>query len=115
VSSKYWTKRVEFKGNKVYQQDGIIDPRKIDTKTGKTNLELMKSGKAPKGPDGESVNLHHMIQTKKGGIAEITQEMHQKKTKIIHINPNSMGSGIKRSAFDTWREAYWKNRAKDFM
>ena len=93
----------------------MIDPRKIDLETGLANLELMKIGKAPIGPDGKKINLHHMIQTEKGSIAEISKTMHQQKTKIIHINPNSMGSGIKRSTFDTWREAYWKNRAKDFM
>ncbi|AKG33933.1 hypothetical protein VK70_04505 [Paenibacillus durus ATCC 35681] len=59
---KYWNKATEFNGTKVYQRNDIIDPNLTD-KLGKTNLERMKQGLAPIGPDGKSINLHHTIQT----------------------------------------------------
>jgi hypothetical protein len=74
----------------------------------------MQQGIAPIGPDGKSINLHHMTQTNDSAIAEITQSFHQENTKVIHINPNTIPSGIDRSAFDTWKKTYWKNRANDF-
>ncbi|MGO4569470.1 HNH/ENDO VII family nuclease [Rhizobium sp. 2YAF20] len=45
----------------------------MDPKTGKANLELMQAGRAPIGPDGNPINLHHMTQTQDGPIAELTQ------------------------------------------
>lgn len=111
---EYWDKNVEFKGNKVYQRDDLIDPNYIDLKLEKSNLELMKEGLAPRGPDGYAINLHHLIQTHAGAISEVTQTFHQQYKKIIHINPSSVKSEINRKEFDTWRANYWKNRAKDF-
>lgn len=61
-----------------------------------------------------TMNLHHLIRSENGGIAEMTKSFHQKNTKIIHINPNTIESGIDRAAFDKWRQTYWKERAKDF-
>ncbi|WXF89260.1 HNH/ENDO VII family nuclease [Pseudomonas syringae pv. atrofaciens] len=60
----------------------------------------MASGRAPIGIDGESINLHHMIQTQNGGIAELTQTFHQKYSSTIHINPNTIPSGIDRPLFN---------------
>jgi hypothetical protein len=74
----------------------------------------MNSGIAPLGPDNKSINLHHMTQMHKGPIAELTQSFHQKHTKIIHINPNSISSNIERCNFTSWKRAYWKSRAADF-
>ena len=113
LDPKYWNKRIEYKGNTVYQRNDLIDP-KIINKKGISNLHQMKMGKAPHGIDGEKIELHHMLQTQKGPIAEVTQTFHQQYTKIIHINPSSIPSGINRSHFKTWRENYWKERAKDF-
>ncbi len=110
---KYWTKATEFKGVKVYQRDDIIDPQRIDN-GGRTNVQRMEEGVAPIGTDGKSVNLHHMIQTNDSAIAEVTRDFHQKNTKVLHINPNSIPSGINRQAFDAWKRSYWRNRAKDF-
>ena len=111
--SKYWSIFKEVGGKKVYQRDDLIDINKID-KDGLTNLQRMKNGKAPLGPDDQPINLHHMIQTEDSAIAEITQSMHQRYKKTIHINPNSMPSAIYRPKFKRWREEYWKNRVKDF-
>lgn len=55
-----------------------------------------------------------MTQTNESAIAEVTQSFHQENSSVIHINPNTIPSGINRSEFDAWRKAYWKNRANDF-
>ena len=112
---KYWTKVDTFKGIKVYQRDDLINPNLIDSK-GRTNLErMLNDGIAPLDSNGDSINLHHMIQTNDSAIAEVTKKFHQQNTKTIHINPNTIPSGINRNTFDSWKRAYWKNRAKDFM
>lgn len=111
---KYWTKCEIFKGIKVYQRDDLIDPL-LKNKRELTNLQLMEKGNAPIDKiSGKPINLHHMTQQNDSAIVEVTKDFHQINTKVIHINPNKMGSGINRSAFDSWRRAYWKNRAKDF-
>jgi filamentous hemagglutinin len=80
-----------------------------------TNLELMQAGRAPIGPDGLPLNLHHMLQTQDGPIAELTQTFHQQNYSTVHINAGSnIPSGINRSAFNAWRSRYWMNRANDF-
>ncbi|WP_218966702.1 HNH/ENDO VII family nuclease, partial [Snodgrassella communis] len=112
---QYWTKDpIEFNGNKVYQRNDLFDPKYVDPKSGKTNLQLMEKGRAPIGHDGKPVNLHHMTQRHNSPIAEVTQSFHTDNRKSIHINDNSVPSGINRSQFDKWRSSYWKNRANDF-
>nr|WP_323840167.1 DUF637 domain-containing protein [Photorhabdus sp. CRI-LC] len=111
----YWSAEpIEFQGNKVYQRNDIFDPKYIDPKSGKTNIELMSSGRAPIGADGKPVNLHHMLQKQDGAIAEITQSFHKENHGVIHINDNSIPSGINRAEFNKWRSNYWKDRAKSY-
>ncbi|MBC1250596.1 hypothetical protein HB801_12125, partial [Listeria welshimeri] len=110
---KYWKKEVVFKGTKVYQRDNIIDINKVDIK-GRTNLQRMEKGLAPLGSDGNPINLHHMTQREISSIAEVEQSFHQINSKTIHINPNSIPTGIDRKAFNKWRSDYWKERAKEF-
>ncbi len=104
-----------FKGqtNKVYKRDDLIDLNLVSKKTGKTNLEMMLDGNAPIGPDGKPLNLHHSLQTMDSPLVEITETFHQKYTKIIHINPKDIPSGIDRSVFDAWRKEYWMKRATE--
>lgn len=71
-------------------------------------------GRAPIGADGKPVNLHHMLQSQDGPIAEVTQSFHKDNHSTIHINDNSIPSGINRSEFNKWRSDYWKQRANDF-
>lgn len=110
---KFWTKSTEFNGVKVYQRNDIINPNLTD-KLGRTNLERMKQGLAPLGSDGKPINLHHMVQMNDSAIVEVTQSFHQLNSRIIHINPNSIPSGINRAEFDAWRRLYWMFRANDF-
>ena len=110
---KFWTETATFKNVKVYKRNDIFDPKLVD-KDGLTNLQRMQAGKAPIGKDGKSVNLHHMLQSEAAGIAEVTETFHKLNHKIIHINPNTVPSGINRNQFNTWKRNYWKNRANDF-
>lgn len=103
-SRQYWTKTVTFKKIKVYQA-------KNQFKYTKANIERMKKGRAPIGSDGKSVNLHHMTQRNTSSIAEVTSTFHKKYSKILHINPNTIPSGIDRKKFTTWKSSYWKWRA----
>ncbi|MCB5205461.1 DUF637 domain-containing protein, partial [Neorhizobium sp. T786] len=115
---KFWSEEpIVFNGNEVYQRNDLFDPNLVTSwrergmvVTG-TNLERMASGRAPIGVDGKSVNLHHLTQTHSGAIAEVTQTFHQTNSKTIHINSNTIPSGIDRPEFDSWRAKYWSDRA----
>ena len=74
----------------------------------------MQSGRAPIGYDGKPINLHHMTQKQSGAIVEVSQSFHQQNKGVIHINPNTIPSGIKRNEFNQWKKNYWINRANDF-
>lgn len=101
---KYWANEpVQFSGNKVYQRNDLFDPKYIDPKSGKTNLQLMERGRAPISHDSKSVNLHHMTQKQGGPIAEVTQTFHKDNHSVIHVNDNSIPSGINRNQFNKWR------------
>lgn len=112
----YWSQEpVQFNGNKVYQRNDLIDASRVDASTGLTNKQLMENGLAPYGTDGKKVNLHHMLQTQDGPIAEVTQSFHQKNSGVIHINSGSeIPSGINRAQFEKWKKNYWKSRSLDF-
>ena len=110
---RHWTKQQDFEGQRVYQRDDLIDPGVTD-KRRRTNLQRMQKGLAPLGPDGKAINLHHTTQRNDGALAEVSQTMHQKSSKVIHINPSSIPSGIDRKAFNRYRKRYWQERAKDF-
>lgn len=110
---EYWTQEDTFGGMKVYQRDDIIDPARLDKK-GRTSLERMQNGDPPVGPDGASVELHHLNQADEGPVVEVTKTFHSENNAAIHINGNKMGSGIDRDTFDAWRKRYWKRRAQDF-
>lgn len=107
-----WKKR-EINGQTVHTRDDLIDPELTDAR-GRTNLERMEKGLAPIGPDGKSMNLHHMTQQDGRPLAEMTETFHKKNHKTIHINDNKTPSGIDRDAFKKTREAHWKARAEDF-
>ena len=103
-----------------YATWGLIDPHMIDAR-GRTNIERMKDGAAPIGPDGKSMELHHMIQTEDSPIAEMTRTFHNAHYDVVHVYPRSgkgakdYVSGINRPSFDNWRASYWRSRRYDFM
>lgn len=112
--NRYWTNQTQFNGTRVYQRNDLIDPSRLDAR-GRTNLQRMRSGLAPIGPDGQSINLHHMNQRRVGSLAEMTRTFHQRHSRVIHINRSTRNtSTVDRDEFDRYRAAYWRNRAADF-
>jgi hypothetical protein len=107
----------------VYQRDDIINPDYVSPldKYGRDNMKRMTQGLAPMGPDDKPVNLHHMLQTQDGPIAEVTQSMHLSQGdyagsdsyNTLHWKAGSnIPSGIDRDAFADWKKDYWKDRAR---
>jgi RHS repeat-associated protein len=123
-TSKFWSP-VDYKGQRVYQRDDLIDPDYVspEDKYGRTNLKRMTQGLAPMGPDDRPINVHHMLQTQDGPLAEVTQSMHLAQGayqgsgsyNTLHWKAGTdIPSGIDRDAFDDWKKEYWKERAKGF-
>jgi RHS repeat-associated protein len=113
---KFWT-LTEYKGQRIYQRDDLIDPAYVSPKDKyeRTNLKRMQQGLAPMGPDDKPLNLHHMLQTQDGPIAEVTHSMHFGNYRQLHWKVGTkIPSGINRETFEEWKTAYWKDRAKDF-
>lgn len=116
-------------GRRVLQfSDGIplgrpayVDPTNVsDTivrriEGGATNLDLMKSGNAPIGPDGKHYNLHHLFGEEPGPIAEITTTDHQRHSKVLHqmIENSFRDVPAKKSSYKTFKRNYWKARAAE--
>jgi hypothetical protein len=99
--------------NPVMQRNDIIDPYRLDDK-GRTNIMRMKDGVAAIGPDGKSINLHHIYQTPDGPIAELTDTFHSVNHGELHkFLKHGEPSRIDRAAFDIWRSAYWRQRGQD--
>ena len=130
VGTGLW-QRAEVAGRRVYQRDDLIDPKQVHQRSGLTNLERMEQGLAPIGPDGEPLNLHHMIQDEPGPMAEVTTTFHQENYRSLHLYTNqydkmwkgedgerrpyqSAPASMDRAGFDTWRADYWTERAEDF-
>jgi len=110
---RFWNRLADFKGTRVFQRDDLIDPNRVDH-LGRTNIERMEKGLAPIGPDGESIELHHLIQSDDSPLAEVEASFHARNGRVLHINPRSWGSAIDRPAFDAFRREYWIQRALDF-
>ena len=86
-----------------------IDPSKKDN-NGRTNIERMEKGSAPLGPEGKSMNLHHLFQ-ENGFLAELTSTTHQQFHGFLHYRVRPGSSHIDRRAFNRIRSRYWKKRA----
>jgi A nuclease of the HNH/ENDO VII superfamily with conserved LHH len=126
---KSW-KPKEVLGRRVYQRNDLIDPKRVDPDSGLTNLELMRNGRAPIGPDGFPVELHHMVQQEglpfnnaMAPLAEVSKTFHSKNYNQIHIYPRGDPNYISwrktnpanARRYDRYREAYWAQRAGDFI
>ncbi|WP_202904779.1 HNH/ENDO VII family nuclease, partial [Marinagarivorans algicola] len=83
---------------------------------GQTNLDLMKDGKAPIGPDGKQINLHHLLGVEPGPIAELEATIHSVNHKVLHdmIEESFRRDKTLKNAYTSFRGRYWKGRAKDF-
>jgi len=114
VHNNCWKRSIKFRGVRVFQRNDLIDPHLV-YKDSLTNVQRMQWGRAPIGLDGYPIELHHLIQSPDGSIAEVTRTFHQRYSRTLHINGNTIPSGIDRAAFAKWREAYWKHRAEGFL
>jgi RHS repeat-associated protein len=103
-------------------QDYTVFQQNIDwdqkDKKGRTNLERASKGKAPLGPDGKSINLHHSKQNAKGPLFELSESTHRKYDRTNALHPYKVdGSGkhpinpVNRKAFGKDRKQYWKDRS----
>ena len=80
-----------------------------------SNIERMKQGLAPVGKDGGPVNLHHMKQQSNGIIVEVSDEEHKGLFQTLHRYAGKGESEVDHgNDWNTFRSAYWKERAKDF-
>lgn len=102
---------------RVYQRNDI-DFDYIDPNTGKSNLELMRSGHAPIGNDGLPVQLHHTIQTENGPVVEVRETTHTEYHRILHGLVSDGNSFRNDPALDrqysNFRRQYWKWRAQQY-
>ena len=93
-----------------------IDYMRIDPKTGMTNLQLMKKGRAPIWQDGTAIELHHLIQREPGSMVELPGSMHKEYYKILHGLEENGGSfrndPVLKKQYENFRSKYWRWRAK---
>lgn len=103
---------------RVYQRNDI-DFNYCDPETGRTNLQLMKSGKAPIGNDGKPVQLHHVFQKEGGPMAEVREVTHQKYKRALHGligrgNSFRNNNDLDRQ-YNNFRKKYWRWRAAEYL
>lgn len=106
-------KQVQCNGKTVAQNNNLFDPNAVDD-LGRTNVQRMQQGLAPKGYDGKPVNIHHIDQANTGPVMEISGSSHTQNYSNLHTNTGQSPSQIDRNAFNKWRTDYWKWRANDF-
>ena len=97
--------------------DDSVDSNIVDRLlAGETNLDLMKNGNAPIGPDGKQVNLHHLFGQEPGPMVEISATDHQVNHKVLHdfIENSFRNDETLERSYNRFRKRYWKERAKDF-
>lgn len=94
--------------NRIDRMRSLYGDEVADKWAGKTNLDLIKEGKAPYGPDGERINLHHIGQKSDSPLAELTNTEHKKNDGILHDKAKT--SEIGREVFRYERQQYWMAR-----
>lgn len=98
----------------VIENDALIDPNLVDDK-GRTNVDRMRAGLAPIGPDKKSISLHHIFQSDYHAIIEVSSHAHYQAGSLqLHYKrglPEFGGSEVDRVAFATFRGDHWKLRA----
>ena len=111
--------RTDIDWNAKVPQDRIDRMRALygdevaDKWASKTNMDLIKEGKAPYGPDGERVNLHHIGQKADSPLAELTNTEHKKNDGILHDKTKT--SVIGREIFRAERQKYWMSRYEELQ
>lgn len=127
-SSRIFT-RVQYEGSvtvdgvrrdvsrRVYQRNDI-DFEYVDPVTGKSNLQLMRAGRAPIGNDGLSVQLHHVLQKESGPMVEIRETTHEEYNRTLHglgiSGASFRNDAVLSKQYANFRRQYWKWRAKRY-
>lgn len=83
-----------------------LDLKRVD-ESGRTNLQRMEGGLAPKDADGYSYELHHIGQKNDGALALLTRKEHD--SEGLHLRQQSE---IERPLFDTERSIIYKYLAR---
>lgn len=94
---------VQVEGKSVAQRTQVLD-------LGPVSMANMRSGKAPKGIDGEPMELHHLQQKEDGILIELTKTEHKENSKALHSYKKE--SEIDRVGFAKFKKKYWKARAE---
>lgn len=79
---------------------------------GTTNLDRMKSGRAPLDANGKPIELHHIGQKPDSPLAELTSAEHRGNGNDNVLHNKQKESEINREDFDKERKDYWKARAE---
>jgi hypothetical protein len=79
---------------------------------GTTNLDRMKSGRAPLDANGKQIELHHIGQKQDSPLAELTCAEHRGNGNDNVLHNKQKESEINRENFDKERKDYWKARAE---
>ena len=99
------TSQIEFNGVRVWERRGLIDPQRIDSDTGMTNLELIQSGRPPFTNNGQRIELHHIAQREETPLMWSPANEHD-------LIPNPESSRIDRNRFNAFRRDYWMGFAR---
>ena len=96
-----------------------IDMDYVDPKSGKTNRELMESGRSPiDSKTGEKIELHHMGQAYDSPFAELCEnsEHGDGKHAVLHTNLDDSwrkDPALERKYNNVDRPIHWKERAQE--
>ena len=93
-----------------------IDPELWIESEKATNLELMAKGRAPyayDAPEGR-IDLHHIGQDYSAPFAELTQEQHEQRSRLLHSSgePSWRKQKKQEKDFQSERKSYWIKRAR---
>lgn len=106
---------VDYRGNKVVINDKAFDPKLVDAKN-RNYIERMRDGLAPIGKDGKAIEMHHIYQTKDGGLFELTMTEHRGAGNFSfwHTTDPKYESVVDHGyAWTNFKKAYWKWRGKE--
>ena len=100
----------------VYDGLEVRAVRSFDHINDSTLRAMSQHGFAPKDINGNKIILHHLGQNPAGPIVEMPGVRHSIHNLVQHPLGSAPGVGLtaeQRTAFNAWRENYWKTRAAE--
>lgn len=104
-----WTQKIPE--DRIERMRSLYGDEVADRWKDKTNLDLIREGKAPYGPDGKQINLHHIGQKADSPLAELTDTEHKTYDGVLH--DKTKDSEIDRTVFRDERQKYWQTRYEE--